>query len=49
MKRAFTLIELLIVVIIVGVLMSIALPKYQRAVERARALEGVHNVKYALE
>lgn len=49
MKQGFTLIELLIVVIIVGMLVTIALPKYQRALERARALEGINNIQYAVE
>ncbi len=45
MKKAFTLIELLIVMVIVGVLFAIALPKYQNTVERGRALEGLSNVR----
>ena len=49
MKRGFTLIELLIIMIIVGVLTAIALPKYQRALERGRALEGLHNVRAAAD
>lgn len=49
MKKGFTLIELLIVIIIVGTLVGIALPKYSRAAERGRALEGINNVRYTAE
>lgn len=47
--KGFTLIELLIVMVIVGALVTIALPKYQTALERGRALEGLRNVQYAAE
>lgn len=40
MKKGFTLVELLVVVLIIGVLSSIALPLYTNAVERSRAAEG---------
>ena len=49
MKKGFTLIELLIVVVMVGALVAIGLPKYQRAVERGRALEGISNTRYVAE
>lgn len=49
MKQGFTLIELLIVMVIVGTLVTVALPKYQRSLERGRALEGLRNVQYVAE
>lgn len=47
MKKGFTLIELLIVMVLVGVLATIALPKYYASMERGRVLEAVANLRAA--
>lgn len=45
-KHGFTLLELLVVVLILGILSAIALPQYRKAVEKSRAAEAVLLLNY---
>ena len=49
MKKSFTLIELLIVIVVIGVIMTLAMPGYKKIMIRTRGAEAKQNVRMLVE
>lgn len=46
LKRGFTLLELVVVIVVIGILATIAIPNYNKAKERALSKEAIASLKF---
>ena len=44
MNRGFSMIEVIVVVVVIGIMLAVALPKYNRVVEKSRQAEAFTNL-----
>lgn len=44
MNRGFSIIEIIVVVVVIGIMLAVALPKYNRVVEKSRQAEAFTNL-----
>ena len=49
LTRAFTLIELIVVVILIGIVAAVGIPNYEKTMERAQEKDAVSNLDIILE
>ena len=49
LKQGYTLAEVLVVIVIIGVLASLSIPRLTVAIERTRAAEGIHILEALLQ
>lgn len=44
MRRAFTMVELIVVIVIIGLIAAFSIPSFTKAINRARARDAINNL-----